>query len=118
MYRKNHFIKNKGSIRQLAVNEDFRNKGYGKFLASTAIKELNDMGAQHITLFCYKDNVPAQNLYNKMGFKKIEEHVDLTCLKHTTAQKLESTVPQQNNLQQTTNFKQATNFEKEFYDYL
>jgi ribosomal protein S18 acetylase RimI-like enzyme len=81
MYKKNY--RDQGSISQLAVSDDFRNKGYGKVLMSTAMEELDNMNMNSIDLCCYENNAPALQLYNKMGFKKAYNHGDLMCLKYT-----------------------------------
>lgn len=88
MYTKNGW--DKGYIRQVAVSNDFCNKGYGKLLISTALKDLHNIDANSTTLLCYKDNTPALNLYEKMGFKKEFEGEnsinarDMVLLKHTS----------------------------------
>jgi len=70
-----------GSIEELAVEDNFRNKEYGALLLSTAIEEFNDM--PYIQLACYKNNAPALHLYQKMGFKKEKtvEDDDITLLR-------------------------------------
>jgi ribosomal protein S18 acetylase RimI-like enzyme len=87
MYKR--FGLNEGYIEQVAVSDNFRNKGYGKLLTSTALQELHNMDADYTTLFCYKDSAPALNLYEKIGFTKEWEGKnsindrDMVLLKHT-----------------------------------
>lgn len=63
----------RGRINKLAVADNFRNKGYGQRLISTALEDFHNMGVEHVTLGCYHDNTSALNLYKKIGFKIIHE---------------------------------------------
>jgi ribosomal-protein-alanine N-acetyltransferase len=65
--------KTKGRLLFLAVDQDFRGKGYGKILAHRAMKELFNMGADHIALWTRVSNLPAQKIYREIGFKEIFE---------------------------------------------
>jgi ribosomal protein S18 acetylase RimI-like enzyme len=60
-----------GRILFLAVDHDFRGKGYGKMLASYAMNELFKMGATHLALWTRVSNLPAQRIYKELGFKEV-----------------------------------------------
>lgn len=68
-----YFMENsqEGRLLFLAVDHDFRGKGYGKTLAQYAIKQLFNMGATHIALWTRVSNLPAQRIYKELGFKEI-----------------------------------------------
>jgi len=70
-----HKHEHQGLILGLAVAHEFRRKGYGKLLTSTALEELYNKDIDHIALICHSDSTPALNLYEKMGFKQIDEDV-------------------------------------------
>ena len=57
-----------GRLLFLAVDEEFRGHGYGKFLAEYAMKDLFKMGATHIALWTRLSNLPAQKIYKELGF--------------------------------------------------
>jgi ribosomal protein S18 acetylase RimI-like enzyme len=67
-----YFMKNKhvGQILFLAVDYEFRGKGYGMMLTKYAIKELKWMGAQEIILVTRTTNFPAQKVYETVGFRE------------------------------------------------
>ena len=60
-----------GRILFVAVDHEFRGKGYGKVLAEYAMKELFAMGVTHIALWTRVANLPAQRIYKDLGFKEI-----------------------------------------------
>jgi ribosomal protein S18 acetylase RimI-like enzyme len=60
-----------GRLLFLAVDRDFRGKGYGKILAQYALKDLAKMGAQHFALWTRTDNFPAQKIYKELGFVEV-----------------------------------------------
>lgn len=60
-----------GRILFLAVDHEFRGKGYGKTLAQYAMKELFAMGADHLALWTRVSNLPAQRIYKELGFKEV-----------------------------------------------
>ena len=62
-----------GRLLFLAVDHDFRGKGYGKILAQHAMKELFAMGADHIALWTRVANLPAQKIYRELGFTEVFE---------------------------------------------
>lgn len=57
----------------VCVRKEFRSKGVGSYMIS---KLLEEVGNQDIQLTVLKDNIPAIKLYEKFGFKIIEEFPD------------------------------------------
>ncbi len=57
-----------GDLRFLAVNPEFRGKGYGDKLTRYALNDLICMGAKRIQLVTRTDNIPSQTLYKRLGF--------------------------------------------------
>lgn len=64
-YMKNFFL---GQLLFLAVNPDFRGKGYAQQLMKYAIDDMKQMGASMITLVTRTSNLSAQAVYKKSGF--------------------------------------------------
>jgi ribosomal protein S18 acetylase RimI-like enzyme len=60
-------------LNDLYVKEDGRGKGFGEKLLKKAITFAEETGAKGISLETGKENVTAQKLYEKMGFKR-ESH--------------------------------------------
>ena len=60
-----------GSILFVAVDEQYRGKGYAQKLVNYAMKDLYARGAQKVELVTRTDNYRAQNLYQKIGFKEV-----------------------------------------------
>ena len=59
-------------ISMLVVSEKFKHQGVGKFALKFAIDYLAKRGYQHIKLHTTEDNSPAIRLYEKSGFRLIE----------------------------------------------
>ncbi|MEH7253569.1 GNAT family N-acetyltransferase [Neobacillus niacini] len=57
-------------LNDLFVNETARKKGFGEKLIKKAIEYAVDTGAKGILLETGHDNVTAQSLYEKIGFKR------------------------------------------------
>ena len=64
----------KGMILFLAVDHNFRGKGYGTLLMQYAMKDLMAMGAKNIGIWVLISNDTAKRLYKKLGF--IEKFFD------------------------------------------
>lgn len=61
----------KGYISNLYIDKDYRKGGLGYKLFEKAIGWLkNDQKVEHISVEIHLDNIPAQKLAEKMGFKK------------------------------------------------
>lgn len=52
----------------LAVRKDYHGYGLGTLLMERAIKFAKDVGYEYMELGVLSDNMPARNLYKKMGF--------------------------------------------------
>lgn len=63
-------------ISMLVVSERFKHQGVGKFAVEFAIGYLAIRGYQHIKLHTTEDNLPAIRLYEKSGFRLIENKED------------------------------------------
>lgn len=66
-------ICNEVYITNVAVNEKYRGKGYGKMLVNHLVKQAEAENALFVTLEVRKSNESAIALYEKCGFKKIGE---------------------------------------------
>ncbi len=53
----------------MGIHQNFRGKGIGKNLATLAIKDAFENNITRIELEVYESNIPAINLYFKLGFK-------------------------------------------------
>jgi ribosomal protein S18 acetylase RimI-like enzyme len=53
------------------VTTEYRNKGYGGYFLSQIINSCNLSGIEHLNLCVDNDNIPAVNLYRKLGFKEL-----------------------------------------------
>jgi ribosomal protein S18 acetylase RimI-like enzyme len=64
-----------GRLLFLAVDHDFRGRGYGRLLAECAMQELFNLGADHLVLWTRVANLPAQKIYRELGFiEKFDEN--------------------------------------------
>lgn len=59
-----------GRILFLVVDKNFQGKGYGRALMQFALEQLKKMGSKTIKLFTRHENIPAQKLYESLGFTK------------------------------------------------
>ena len=66
----------RGRILFLAIHPDFRNKGYGKLMIKHAIKALHGRGAQKVVLVTRTFNLPAQKVYETVGFRSVKRDYD------------------------------------------
>lgn len=55
----------------IAVHPDFRRKGVAEALVNALVSDLKDMGSRCLTLEVRASNIPAQRLYEKLGFSQI-----------------------------------------------
>ena len=59
-----------GDITNIAVKSDYRNQGIASELLKNLFKICKKEDCNDLTLEVRASNIPAQNLYNKFGFKK------------------------------------------------
>jgi amino-acid N-acetyltransferase len=55
-------------IRSLAVNKEYQNRGVGKLLVNTLIKEARNLGVKEVLVLTYK-----KEFFEKLGFVEIEK---------------------------------------------
>ena len=54
----------------LIVHQDYRRKGYGRFLMDCLLDEVKRRKIPRVRLHVSPENIPALELYKKVGFKK------------------------------------------------
>ncbi len=62
-----------GWISMTGVHPDYRGKGLGTLVVTAGINHLKSSGVDTVELEADSDNVPARELYLKLGFKKLRE---------------------------------------------
>jgi len=65
-------VGDEATVMSFALDEDFRGKGLGRFLLSSAIRELRGR-VRRVILDVRKTNVRAINLYRSLGFRVVRE---------------------------------------------
>lgn len=59
-----------GYLLYVAVDRDFRGKGYGEILTNYAVKDMYALGCNVIHLVTRTENLKARSLYKKLGFSE------------------------------------------------
>lgn len=62
-------------IEDVIVDESFRNQGIGKALVLSALKMAQNAGAEGVALTSNPQRIEANNLYQRMGFKRWETNL-------------------------------------------
>jgi len=62
-----------GVIEDVFVKDEWRNQGIAKFLLTTGLKYLKDLGLFEAKLMVNTENEKALNLYQSVGFEVTEE---------------------------------------------
>lgn len=60
-----------GHITNIAVDEPFRGRGIGLMVTRALMQYAANMGVQYMTLEVRRSNLPAQRLYQKLGFLEL-----------------------------------------------
>jgi len=58
------------------IRNGFENKGYGSIITNWTINKAKELGYSKVILKTYKENVSAQKIYQKNGFKIVGETED------------------------------------------
>jgi len=59
----------KAFIFDFVIDEEFRGKGFGKQALTAMDEKLKSMNVESVALHVFGDNITAQELYKKMGFR-------------------------------------------------
>jgi ribosomal protein S18 acetylase RimI-like enzyme len=59
-----------GALYDIVVDVDYRGKGIGRMLLDAALDELRSRGAPRVVLSTAEQNVPAQRLFTRAGFRR------------------------------------------------
>jgi RimJ/RimL family protein N-acetyltransferase len=60
----------------LIIKKGYQRKGYGTILAKWCIKKAKELGYKRVILKTYKENISAQKIYKKLGFRIVGETKD------------------------------------------
>jgi len=73
-----YYLKKKGlyQVLFLAVNKNYRGKGYGEQLLRYALQDTKRLGAKKVRLVTRSANFPAQRLYKRVGFEQVDVRED------------------------------------------
>lgn len=66
-------ILDEGHITNIAILKEHRGKGYGIALTGALMQYAANLGVAYLDLEVRKGNIPAQNMYKKLGFFKVGE---------------------------------------------
>lgn len=58
------------------IRNGYEHKGYGTIITKLTIEKAKELGYNKIILKTYKENISAQKIYKKLGFKAIGETED------------------------------------------
>ena len=58
----------------IVVKEEYRGKGYGKEIVEAILTKANKTGIKKAYLSVVNNNIIAQNMYGKIGFKEIYKY--------------------------------------------
>ncbi len=66
--------KNIAHLRWFIISDKLRGKGAGNYLMEQAISFCQEVGFKKVYLWTFQGLAPARHLYEKFGFKLVEEH--------------------------------------------
>ena len=65
------WVLDEGSLTDIAVNPDYRGRGFAKALMSELVSEAEKRDMQFVTLEVRESNISAVNLYRSFGFEDV-----------------------------------------------
>ena len=75
-YEKSHFEENAAFVTENVIKEDFRGKGYGKSAFLKLQEDAKKKGFSKMVLNVFKHTTISYSMYQKCGFKVIEDYED------------------------------------------
>ncbi len=70
-------LKKQSVISSIAIDKNFRGKGYAERVLRSSIEEMKVNGISSILLYVNINNLPAIKLYKKIGFQEIKQVKDI-----------------------------------------
>ena len=83
---------NTAHLRWFIISEVLRGKGGGNHLMRQAVSFCQDVGFDKVYLWTFQGLAPARHLYEKFGFRLVEEHLGDQWGKKVTEQRFELTL--------------------------
>lgn len=74
-YQKSPFEENAAFVTENVIKEEYRGKGYGKSAFVKIQEEAREKGFEKMVLNCFKHTPISYSMYEKNGFKVIEDYV-------------------------------------------
>lgn len=81
-------LRKKSVIFSIAIDKEFRHKGFGRKILEESIKEMEINNVSAIFLYVNVNNIPAVKLYEKIGFSILKE-VENICGQNERCYKME-----------------------------
>ena len=73
-YQKSPFEENAAFVTENVIKEEYRGKGYGKSAFLKIQEDAREKGFSKMVLNCFKHTPISYNMYEKNGFRVIEDH--------------------------------------------
>ena len=73
-YQKSPFEENAAFVTENVIKEEYRGKGYGKSAFVKLLEDAKEKGFAKMVLNCFKHTPVSYAMYEKNGFKVIEDH--------------------------------------------
>lgn len=70
-------FKKKSVVYSIAIDRNYRRRGFGEKLLKESIKEMRLNAVSSVLLYVNTKNLPAVSLYEKIGFRRINEIKDI-----------------------------------------
>ena len=67
-----------GEVWAIYLLEEFRGKGFGKYIMNFALTKLKSIGHKKVMLWVFEDNLKARYFYEKIGFHLSDDKREMT----------------------------------------
>jgi ribosomal protein S18 acetylase RimI-like enzyme len=70
-------LNTENNINNIGVAPEHRKKGYGREIMKFAFEKLKEQEIENAGLRVHVKNIPAKKLYDSLGFKTVEQLIDI-----------------------------------------